>query len=152
MMGVLRPSGPKNGQNFIMEIRHEKSSYKAYDHLSCLFIYSRCCVIASYHCQIACGSRNKKCTLSERRTLSNGISRQGGTAGKPPRGSRQDLRPAYHGQSVVSAPQESYLPGSVIAEQIKGHRRGFFRRRVQRLCPPQLAKAGNLPQAAFVLT
>ena len=48
-----------------MEIRHEKSSYKAYDHLSCLFIYSRRCVIASYHCQIAHGSRNRK-TLSQR--------------------------------------------------------------------------------------
>ena len=43
-----------------MEIRHEKSSYKAYDHLSCLFIYSRRCVIASCHCRIARGSRNEK--------------------------------------------------------------------------------------------
>ena len=66
MLGVLRSSGPKNGKNFIMEIRHEKSSYKAYDHLSCLFIYSRCCVIASYHCQIAHGSRNRKNELSTR--------------------------------------------------------------------------------------
>ena len=69
MMGVLRPSGPKNGQNFIMEIRHEKSSYKAYDHRSCLFIYSRCCVIASCHCQIARGSRNEKTNSQREKNL-----------------------------------------------------------------------------------
>ena len=63
--GRIAPIRSENGKNFIMEIRHEKSSYKAYDHLSCLFIYSRRCVIASCHCRIAHGSRNRK-TLSQR--------------------------------------------------------------------------------------